>query len=536
MKRRDFLQLVGRAGGAGAVYQAMTAIGVMHRPLNEPLNLSGTGKGKKVLILGAGLAGMSAAYELRKLGYDCRILEARARPGGRCHSIRRGSVETETDGATQTCEFDAGLYYNPGPMRVPADHLTTLNYCKEFDLALEAFLNVNENAYYHSADPKVSGLNGGKLRHREAKADMFGYTDELMAKATSEGALDKELTKDDRDALMQFFQSDGWLDGVPFGPPGAGGDTVRAVLPKYGPNMRRGFAVQPGGGTNSGKLSKPLDRHALFQSRVFFAFGYEQYVDFQMTMLQLAGGTDRLAYAFAERLGPTITYSAPIQEIRNDGSGVRVVYTTAGGVRHQEKADFCICTIPFSVLKSIPNDFTAPAKAAIEKIGGQYAVTGKMGLQFKRRFWEEDDRIFGGVTLTDQAMTQIVYPSTGFQSKKGVLIGYYNYDTQAAEFAALSPADRIKRALAEGRKIHPQYDAEFENGISVAWHKTPYSLGGWANWNDEQRKNEYALLLKPQGATYFCGEHMSYVGSWMAGAFESSHETIKQLHARASAA
>jgi len=133
-------------------------------------------------------------------------------------------------------------------------------------------------------------------------------------------------------------------------------------------------------------------------------------------------------------------------------------------------------------------------------------------------------------------MTQIVYPSTGFQSKKGVLIGYYNYDTQAAEFAALSPADRIKRALAEGRKIHPQYDAEFENGISVAWHKTPYSLGGWANWNDEQRKNEYALLLKPQGATYFCGEHMSYVGSWMAGAFESSHETIKQLHARASAA
>ncbi len=83
MRRRDFLQMVGRAGGAGAVYQAMTAIGVLHRPLNEKLDLTGSGKGKKVLILGAGLAGMSAAWELRKLGYDCRMLEARGRPGGR---------------------------------------------------------------------------------------------------------------------------------------------------------------------------------------------------------------------------------------------------------------------------------------------------------------------------------------------------------------------------------------------------------------------------------------------------------------------
>jgi monoamine oxidase len=512
----------------------MTAIGVLHRPLNEPLKLSGSGNGKKVLILGAGLAGMSAAYELRKLGYNCHILEARARPGGRCHSIRRGTEETETDGATQTCAFDDGLYFNAGPMRVPADHLTTLNYCKEFGLALEAFLNVNENAYYHSADPKFQSINGGKLRHREAKADMFGYTDELMAKATSEGALDKDLTKDDRDALMQFFASDGWLEGFNFGPPGA--DTTRAVLPKYGPNVRRGFEVQPGGGVHRGKLSTPVDRHTLYQSRIFFDFGYEQYIDFQMTMLQLAGGTDRLAYAFAQRLDNVITYNAPIQEIRNDSAGVRVVYKGAGGAPREEKADFCICTIPLSVLKSIPNDFPAPVNSAIAAIGAQYAATGKGGFQFKRRFWEEDDRIFGGVTLTDQAMTQIVYPSMGFQSGKGVLIGYYNYDQQADEFAKASPADRIKRALAEGRKIHPQYDAEFENGICVAWHKTPYSLGGWANWSENQRKNEYALLLEPQGATYFCGEHMSYVGSWMAGAFESAHEVIKSLHARATSA
>ncbi len=533
MKRRDFLQLVGRAGGAGAVYQAMGALGVINKPLNRRLDLTGDAKGRKILILGAGLAGMSAAYELGKLGYDCRILEARGRPGGRCHTIRRGDVETEVGGARQVCDFDPGLYFNAGPMRIPADHLTTLNYCKEFNLALEAFLNVNENAYYHTAKPELQSLGGGKLRHREAKADMFGYTDELMAKVTSQGALDKELSKDDRDALMQFFSSDGWL-GAPVAPASNADLSRDRGSPIYGPNMRRGYSVLPGGADHPGELSKPVDRHTLFQSKVFFGFGYEQYIDFQMTMLQIVGGTDLLAKAFADRVGHLITYNAPIQEIRKDGSGVRVVYRRPDGTMTETKSELCINTIPFTVLKSIPNDMPANAQKAISTIGSQYAVTGKMGMQMKRRFWEEDDRIFGGVTLTDQAMTQIVYPSAGFQSKKGVLIGYYNYDQEAVSYSDLSPADRIKRALSEGRLIHPQYDQEFENGISVAWHKVPYSLGGWANWGPDQRRNEYALLNQPQGGMYLCGEHLSYVGSWMAGAFESAHEVIEAVHTRAS--
>src|SRR6266540_2592938 len=241
-------------------------------------------------------------------------------------------------GAKQTCDFDAGLYFHPGPMRIPADHLTTLNYCKEFNLALEAFLNVNENAYYHTAKPEFQQLGGGKLRHREAKADMFGYTDELMAKVTSQGALDKELSKDDRDALMQFFSSDGWL-GAPVAPASNADLSRDRGSPIYGPNMRRGYSVLPGGADHPGELSKPVDRHTLFQSKVFFGFGYEQYIDFQMTMLQIAGGTDLLAKAFADRVGQLITYNAPIQEIRKDGSGVRVVYRRPDGTMTETKSE-----------------------------------------------------------------------------------------------------------------------------------------------------------------------------------------------------
>jgi monoamine oxidase len=519
MKRRAFLEMVGRAGGAGAVYQAMSGMGLLATPMNRPLKLQRSTAGHSVLILGGGLAGMSSAYELGKLGYKCRILEARGRAGGRCHTIRGGTVETEIDGQRQVGKFDDGLYFNPGPTRVPSNHFTTLDYLREFNVPVELFCNLNENAYYHSDKPENQVLNGGRIRHRDAKADMYGYVDELLVKAIDKKALDDELSGEDREFVRRWAQADGWLD-----------DQF-----KHHPNHRRGYNSDfPGGGDKPGTLSTPYDRSALFKSQVGFAFGYEQYVDFQMSMLQVVGGTDMLAKAFEQRLHPLITYGAIVQEIRHSPNGVRVVYRDAAGAVREERADYCICTIPLSVLRNIQSDFAPEMKTAIAAI--PYQVVGKIGFQFKRRFWEEDDRIYGGVTLTDMSINQILYPSTGYLSKKGVLVGYYNYDDQAKEFGDLPPAERQARALAQGRKIHPQYDAEFENGFSVAWHKVPYSLGGWGNYSDDHRRNYYPVLNRPDGAIYLAGEHMSYLGSWMAGAFESAHVVVKALHERASKA
>src|SRR5690606_12195789 len=100
------------------------------------------------------------------------------------------------------------------------------------------------------------------------------------------------------------------------------------------------------------------------------------------------------------------------------------------------------------------------------------------GLQFKRRFWEEDDLIFGGISYTDLPIGNISYPSHGYQDGgKGVLLGGYSYGTDAMRFTAMSPAQRIAAAVAQGSQIHPQYPAEFDNGISVAWHRSPFTLG-----------------------------------------------------------
>ncbi len=113
--RRDLLSLIGSVAGSAAMYQAMTSLGfAAESGFKGPIKLDGDPRGASVLILGAGLAGMTAALELRNAGYKVRVLEFNSRPGGRNWSLRGGDSFTELGGATQTCEFEQGLYLNPG--------------------------------------------------------------------------------------------------------------------------------------------------------------------------------------------------------------------------------------------------------------------------------------------------------------------------------------------------------------------------------------------------------------------------------------
>ncbi len=213
---------------------------------------------------------------------------------------------------------------------------------------------------------------------------------------------------------------------------------------------------------------------------------------------------------------------------------VTVGYTDANGARHEASGDFCICTIPPAVLKKIPADFSKPFTEGIAAIGS--FPTGKIGLQFKRRFWEQDDRIFGGITRTAQPITQILYPFDNYNGKTGVLIGYYNFGPDAAMFGAWPPAERERMALEQGAKIHPQYKEEFDNSFSVDWQRIPYSLSGWAPWEGDSRERHYKALNEPDGPIWLCGEGMSHIGGWMAGALVSAHKVCKEVHAKATAA
>src|SRR4029453_12884131 len=118
LTRRLFLTRLAAVGGGSLAYEAMTALGLLAIPSQAPFNLAGRVSGVRVVILGAGLSGMTAAYELGKAGFDCRVLEARARPGGRVFTVRRGTASEES-GQPQSAPFDDGLYFNAGPMAIP---------------------------------------------------------------------------------------------------------------------------------------------------------------------------------------------------------------------------------------------------------------------------------------------------------------------------------------------------------------------------------------------------------------------------------
>jgi monoamine oxidase len=492
----------------------MNAMGMILPAKAHRFHPEGDAAGKHVLILGAGLTGLTLAYELQKLGYRCTMLEARERTGGRCWSIRKGSRGFESQAGEQKASFDDGLYFNAGPSRIPHHHELTLHYCREFNVPIQVYNNVNESTYYYSEGK--GPLSNKKIRVREIHNDVRGHLNELLAKAVDQQKLDESLTKEDCEKILEYIRAEGGLN----------------IDKLYRASERRGFIESPGAGDRPGKLAEPHKLAEIVSSGLMGADFYnvaEYTYELQMTMFQAVGGMDKIAEAITRKVKGNIQTGAEVSSINNTLNGVKVQYKQAGAEKMIE-ADYCVCTIPLPVLSNISHNFKSETSRAIDFI--PYINTGKIGLQFKRRFWEEDEHIYGGITHTNNELTQIFYPSYDYLGKKGILIGYYNFNDKAKRTGNLSFEAREKLALEKGRKIHPQYDAEFESSFSVSWEKTKYSQGGWSLYNGESRQSSYKALNKPDGNTYFAGEHVTYLNSWMAGAFESARKVTMDLHSR----
>jgi len=152
-------------------------------------------KGVKVVILGGGISGLVAAYEMKALGYDCTVLEARPRPGGRNWTVRGGDTIAFLDGSTQTCTFDPGNYQNVGPARLPSIHKQMLDYCRKLGVELQVEVNTSRSTLLQN-----DAANGGKpLVQRQVVNDTRGHVSELLAKCVANGALDQDITATDRD-------------------------------------------------------------------------------------------------------------------------------------------------------------------------------------------------------------------------------------------------------------------------------------------------------------------------------------------------
>ncbi len=518
--RRDFLAKALAVGGSGFLLASMKAWGMdIASTADAPPPLEGSGKGKTVVILGAGIGGMTAAYELGKLGYTVKVIEARAFAGGRNQTARRGKVMQELGGEKQVCEFDEGQYINIGPWRLPFNHYSTLHYTREFGVPLELFNNDNDASYVYTA--KAGGaLAGRRLRMFEVKADMRGYVDEMLAKSLKGGLMDQQISGADKMLLIDYLVSEGQLSQQDLSYKGTPG---------------RGYKVNPGAGVSPGPgvASDPLGFSDLLQSKLGHIYHSVTSFEQQATMLQPVGGMDQVAKAFEKRTARMISYNTEVTRLVNLDNKVDVhVKNTASGKESVVSGDFCLCTIPLSVLRQIDSNLSDQFKTAMQ--GAAYVPVGKIGLQMSRRFWETDDGIYGGHVYTDaSAINLISLPSSNWQGRKGTLLGYYNFAAEAAQVSALSLQERAAFALAAGETVFPgQYTKSFEKAFSVAWHRVKYNLGGWASWSEESRARDYPLLFEGEGRVLLAGEHMSYLGGWQAGAIESAWQQIARIHQR----
>ncbi|TDE85861.1 flavin monoamine oxidase family protein [Deinococcus sp. S9] len=517
INRRSFLEMVGMVGGSAALYQVMTSMGLAQASAPGPLKLEGSGQGKSFLILGAGLAGMASAYELRKAGYDVTILEYNARAGGRCWTLRGGDVYTELGGFQQHCEFDPGLYLNPGPWRIPYHHYAYMNYAREFGVKLEVFPQVNYNAYIH----RKAGNNqpGTKVRLREPMADMQGHVSELLAKSVAAGNnLDTAITGEDRERLLEALRGWGFLD------------KDYRYSKSLATSAVRGYAEDPGARLQPGEPATPLTLQSILSNRLWSDLATGMLYEFQSTIFEPVGGMDAMARAFEARVRPLITYRARVTELSQGADGVTAVYEDlAGGGTKTVKADYCICTIPLSILSQVKLNVGQDLERAIKKV--PYAPSFKAGIQYKRRFWEQDDAIFGGITYTDLPIQTVSYPANNYLSRgKGVVLSAYMFGPDAVRFSGMNPKDRLQEVLRQNTLIHPQAEKEFDNGISVGWHRVPWTLGCYGLYTDETRKNDYPTLCARHDRLILAGEHTSYWNGWQEGALLAAITAVEEMH------
>ena len=514
LTRRNALTQIGAIGGASAVYLGMEFLGLAYATPAGAENFElpkGSGNGRSVVVLGAGIAGLVAAHELQKAGYRVTVLEARDRIGGRVWTVRGGDRIEQMGRPVQTAEFDKGLYFNAGAARIPSAHRVILDYARRLDVPMEVFVNGNRNAGWDF---------GGKVYpERRMTNDMVGRISELLAKSIDAHALDQEMPKGELEAFRQFIRFYGGLD----------------EKGKYANLGSSGYSVEPGGYAHAPKPVDALSLKELLPSpAIGLPYLFEAIFDMQAPMLQPVGGMDRIAEAIYATVKPSVRLRSPVTAIRRSGNRVRIEH---GPGRNAIEADFAVVTLPANLLQRIPNDFSRAKKAALKGI--TYLPSVKVAFEAPR-FWETDNHLYGGLAWTDRLNENVIYPSDGFHSSKGVLVaayvaGWTNPDNPQ-RFASLSDSERLRISRESIEALHPGKSRLLGKGVTAGWGLIPWSEGVGAVWggapgSPAPRGEQYAELLRPEGPIVFAGEHLSYAGLWQEGAALSAHEALKLVQA-----
>lgn len=533
--RRRFLEMVGAAGGAAAVYETMVAMGLLTVPkaYAGPPDVSGKpGEGKRVIVLGAGVAGLTAAWRLKQAGYAVVVFEALDRYGGRNFTVStntadRRNVIKQEGLPDQTCQFSGDpdkQYFEAGPGRIPYHHIALLELCQELGVALEPYvMETRANRFQTDVE-----FDKQPVVNRRVANDTRGYIAELLAKAINKRCLDDELSPADRERMLSLL--------------GTFGDISPKSDPpyKYKGSTRSGYVRDPGV-VDPGVQPPPLTLDALLRSE-FWKHRFYQPEDYlwQATLFHPVGGMRRIVDALVREVGEeNIRRNAPAVRIVNGTDRVTVSFRDMGNVT----ADYCISTVPLPLLgKLLAKETFAPD--FLKAVGAvEFAATCKVGWQARSRFWEvlknpdgnNGPQIFGGISWIDHPITQMWYTSGDYFAKgPAILTGAYNYDSPgkpvATEFGKLPLDRRLELALQGGERLHAEFRqfVPAATGLSIAWQRVPHIGGGWAEWkyDDPGHIAAYRRLLRMDRRFVVSGDQVSYLPGWQEGAVLSAYHVV----------
>lgn len=447
----------------------------------------------KVVVVGAGMAGLTAAHELRRAGHSPIVLEARQRVGGRIETFRE--------------PFSDGLHAEAGAMRLPAAHRLTAAYIRRFNLPTQPFVSSHPMGWCY--------LNGRRVRMGEAERhpERMGFDLDPHERGHGPAARLREAIE----PLVRRIRKRGdaaWPE----------------IVREYDEYSIRDFLKSCGWSETAIEMFGLLNNYESLMNTSFVEMLRDDMLMTGPDLSQIVGGMDRLPRAFLPELAGCLRFGSAVYALEQKTSSVVVHYRTAGGA-FAETADAVVLTVPFPILRhvAVQPQFSAAKRKAIREL--HYDYSAKIFLQFRRRFWESEDGIIGGKTVTDLPVRVMHYPSGGGDDGRGILLASYTWGPDSQRWSALPPRERISRALDNVAAVHgPEVRELFEAGAFKSWHDDEYAGGAYALFQPGQQTTLHDDIVRPEGRIHFAGEHTTLKHAWIEGAVESGLRAAEEVH------
>jgi monoamine oxidase len=453
--------------------------GLEHRP--QPA--------KRVLVIGAGMAGLVAAFELKRQGHEPIVLEAQNRVGGRIYTLR---------------DFAPGLYAEAGAMRIPRVHNLTLEYCRLFKLPLRPFVMGNPKGLVY--------VGGVRMTSQEAAADPGRLPFELLAheQGRTADAMWEEAIAEIREMIDR-----------------SGDDAWEEIVRRYDEYSLYEFLKLRGFSEGAIEYYAVMNFLEADMHNALVEILREDLGGAYVDMQEIPGGMDQLPNGFYAELQDVVRFGVEVRAIEQDSDSV-TLHCRQGPDRFSVSGDYAICSVPFSVLRHIEKRFSREKQRAIRQLN--YHASTKILFQVRRRIWEESDGILGGASVTDLPVRRLNYPTPDPTTRRGVLLASYTWGQDALQWGAMDEQTRLEEALDDVEQIHPGIREEFEVGASHAWYGDRWARGAFAMFAPEQQSALHGAIVKPEGRVYFAGEHCSLYHAWIQGAIESGIRAAREIH------